>query len=327
MKFQDYYSILGVDKKADIKDIKKAYRKLAIKYHPDKNPSNIEKAKEQFLRVQEAYEVLQDAKKREKYDRLYDIEQQCKSNSSSFEYSSNYSGANSSYDDADPIYKDYKEYYGFKNSKSRTEDYNTDEDEGFFSMFFRYFFGNKRKRYDYSYLKKGKDRKGKITIELEEAFMGTEKIITVFDEKLRIKIKPGIKDQQVLRVKNKGYFSELNGERGDLMARIVINPHPIYMRKGNNLYRDINVSIYTAIVGGNVQIETLHGKVVIAIPQFVKAGTQLRVKDKGMPFYKNPNLIGDLFVTINYKMPTSLSDEEIKLLKKLRELNANKMKN
>ncbi len=322
MKFQDYYNILGIDKSADIKEIKKAYRKLAIKYHPDKNPDNVKEAKENFLRVQEAYEVLQDTAKRAKYDRLYDIEQKRKSEP--FSTSSDYNDKSTDYDYSDPIYKDYRDYYGFTNNKSKQEDYETDEEEGFFSMFFRYFFGNKRKRYDYSYLKKGKDRKGRITIELEEAFVGVEKIITVFDEKLRIKIKPGIKNEQVLRVKNKGYFSELNGERGDLMVRIVINPHPVYTRKENNLYRDINVSIYTAIMGGKVQFETLHGKVVVAIPQGIKAGTQLKVKDKGMPFYNNPNLIGDLYITVNYKMPTSLSEEEISLLKKLRDLNAGK---
>ncbi len=323
MKFQDYYNILGVDKKADIKEIKKAYRKLAIKYHPDKNPDNTQTAKEKFLRIQEAYEVLQDDAKRKKYDRLYDIEQQRKSETftSSSDYS--YTGGDD-YDYADTMYTDYRDYYGFSKSSRTYDDYDTDDDEGFFSMFFRYFFGNMRKRYDYSSLKKGKNKKGKITIELEEAFLGSEKIITAFEEKLRLKIKPGIKDQQVLKVKNKGYFSELNGERGDLLVRIVINPHPIYTRKGNNLYRDINVSIYTAIMGGNVQFETLHEKVIIKIPQGVKAGTELRVEGKGMPFYSNPNLVGDLYVTVNYKMPTSLTKEEVELLKQLRDLNAKK---
>ncbi len=324
MKFQDYYNILGVDKKADSKEIKKAYRKLAIKYHPDKNPDNTQAAKEKFLRIQEAYEVLQDEAKRKKYDRLYDIEQKRKSEpfTSSSDYS--YTGGDD-YDYADTMYTDYRDYYGFSKNKTTYDDYDTDnDDEGFFSMFFKYFFGNMRKRYDYSYLKKGKNKKGKITIELEEAFVGSEKIVTAFEEKLRLKIKPGIKDQQVLKVRNKGYFSELSGERGDLLVRIVINPHPIYTRKGNNLYRDINVSIYTAIMGGKVQFDTLHGKVIIKIPQGVKAGTQLRVEGKGMPFYNNPNLVGDLYVTVNYKMPTSLTDEEVELLKQLRDVNAKK---
>ncbi len=320
MEFLDYYKILGVKKQSNLSEIKKAYRKLAIKYHPDKNPENTKEAKEKFLRIQEAYEVLQDIDKRKKYDRLYDIEQKRKSEP--FKTTSNYYSTSNDYDYSETMYDNYADYYGFTKTKS-DEDYSSD-DEGFFSMFFKYFFGNMRKRYDYSYLKKGKNRKGKITIELEEAFMGVEKIITVFEEKLRLKIKPGTKDQQVIKVKNKGYFSELSGERGDLLVRIVVNPHPVFSRKGDDLYRDINVSIYTAILGGKVQFDTLHGKVIITIPQGIKAGTQLRVKDKGMPFYNNTKLTGDLYVTVNYKMPKSLTEEERKLLKQLRDLNSKK---
>lgn len=324
MKFQDYYQILGIEKKADINAIKKAYRKLAIKYHPDKNPENTKAAKEKFLRIQEAYEVLQDTEKRQKYDRLYDIEQRRKADP--FSSSAGYTSRSSSHDyDDDPLYKDYADYYGF--NKKQSTDTDESDDESIFSMFFRFFFSGKKKWYDYSYLRKGKNKKGKISIELEEAFLGSERIIEVFDEKLRIKIKPGTKDQQLIKVKNRGYFSELSGDRGDLIIRIIVKPNPIFTRKGNDLYRDINVGIYTAILGGKVQFDTLHGKVVITIPRGIKAGTQLRVREKGMPYYNNPKLMGDLYVTVNYKMPDSLTEKEIELLTQLKNISLQKDNN
>ncbi len=307
MIFQDYYNVLGVGRTANIADIKKAYRKLALKYHPDKNQSN-PKSKEEFIKIQEAYEVLKDAGKKKKYDELYDLKKAEPKSTQSKSY--------------DNLYDTYSDYYGF--SDYSKDAYETEGEESFFSSFFKHFFSRRKKQYDYSYLYKGKDSKGKITIDLEEAFLGSNRIVSIHVEKLRIKIKPGTYDQQVIKIKGKGDYAQLGTTRGDLIVRIIISPHKIFKRKGDDLYRDVNVGIYTAVLGGKIQFETLHGKVIIAIPHLAKDGAKLRVKGKGMPNYMNPTHFGDLYVRIRHKMPTSLTQEEINLLSKLKELNAKK---
>ncbi len=308
MVFQDYYKVLGIERSATLADVKKSYRKLALKYHPDKNQTN-PKAQEEFIKIQEAYEVLKDTVKRKKYDELYDLKKSEPKTKQSYSY--------------DNLYDSYSDYYGFTNSK---DTYETDDDESIFSTFFKHFFARKKKRYDYSYLYNGKDSKGKITIDLEEAFLGSNRIVSVLGEKLRIKIKPGTYDQQVIKIKGKGDYAEIGTARGDLIVRIIINPHKIFKRKDDDLYRDVEVGIYTAIMGGKIQFETLHGKVVVMVPRFAKDGAKLRVKGKGMPNYNNPAQFGDLYVRIKHKMPVSLTNEEISLLKKLKDLNTKKGK-
>ncbi len=307
MVFQDYYKVLGVERNATLADIKKSYRKLALKYHPDKNQTN-PNAKEQFIKIQEAYEVLKDAEKKKKYDELYDVKK-----------SASKAKQNATYDN---IYDSYSDYYGFYDGGKDV--YETDDEESIFSTFFKHFFSRKKGRYDYSYLYKGKDSKGKITIDLEEAFLGSTRIVSIFGEKLRIKIKPGTYDQQVIKIKGKGGYAELGTERGDLIVRIIISPHKIFKRKDDDLYRDVNVGIYTAILGGKIQFETLHGKVVVMVPRLSKDGARMRVKGKGMPKYGQAGQFGDLYVRIKHKMPTSLSNEETGLLKKLKDLNRKK---
>jgi curved DNA-binding protein len=304
MDFQDYYKTLGVERTAKAVDIKKAYRQLALKYHPDKNIGN-PKAHDQFIMIQEAYEVLNDPIKKLKYDQLFDLRTRAKSKTYQTEYKSQ---AN----------KGYSEYYNDDLYESATDD-----DSGIFSSFFKQFF-SKKKKYDYSYLLKGKDLKGNIEIDLEEAFLGSNRIITVLNEKLRIKIKPGVKDEQVIKVKGKGAYGTNGAPRGDLIIKISVNNNPIFKRNGNDLFRDINVNVYTAILGGKVQFETLHGSVIIGIPEGTVAGTELRVKGKGMPKYSNPAEFGDLYVKILHKMPVRVTDEEKKLLKKLKEISNQK---
>jgi curved DNA-binding protein len=304
MDFQDYYKILGVDRSAKLVDIKKAYRQLALKCHPDKNPEN-PKAHEQFIKLQEAYEVLQDAAKKQKYDQLYDIRTKAKS---------------STYQNTSTNYK----YSGFTEDETDNVPPDDEEDNGVFSSFFKQFFSKKKSKYDYSYLYKGKDLKGKINIDLEEAFLGSDRIISVYNEKLRVKIKKGVKNNQVIKIKGKGSYGELGTQRGDLYITINILPNLIFKRKENDLYRDINVNIYTAILGGKVQFETLHGSVIIGIPEETMLGTQLRVKGKGMPKYSNPVEFGDLYVNIQYKMPGGLTEEEKNLLKRLKEISNKK---
>jgi curved DNA-binding protein len=301
MDFQDYYKILGIERQADQDAIKKAYRLLALKYHPDKNPQN-PKAHEQFIKIQEAYEVLKDSDKKKKYDQLFDIRNR----------------AQNSYQKADYTRYTSSEYTHGENSDTTTEQ----DDSGIFSSFFRHFFSRKKNKYDFGDLYKGKDLKGNISIDLEEAFLGAIKIITVNSEKLRIKIKPGVKNNQVIRIKGKGAYGEIGTNRGDLILTIMIKPNLLFKRKENDLYREINVNIFTAILGGRVQFETMHGSVIANIPEGSPSGSQIRIKGKGMPKYSKPDEFGDLYVKLHHKMPTNLSDEEKTLLTRLKEINS-----
>jgi len=304
MKFQNYYKILDIDKTASLIEIKKAYRKLALEYHPDKNEDK-DDAKEKFIKIQEAYEVLKDTEKRKKYDELI--------NQQSTTYNKKYA---------------YQNYYGWESEKRSDDFYKYTEDfaepESLFSAFFNYFFGGKRKRSNYSYLYTGNDIKGKITIDLAEAFMGSTRILTVSGEKLRVTIKQGIKHNHQLKIKNKGDYSELGTNRGDLLVRIKIKPHQVYKRKQNHLYRDIFINIYTVLLGGKVKINTFHSEKIIKIKSGIEYDKVLRIKGAGMPIYDSPGNFGDLFIKIKYKIPKDFSEEEKDLLEKLRELNKKK---
>jgi len=304
MEFQDYYGVLGIDRNAKEVDIKKAYRKLALKFHPDRNPDN-PKAHESFLKIQEAYAVLKEPEKKKKYDLLFD--------------SSKSKKAGTTFDS-----KFYSNYSDFSDVSEEFYEKAKDDDTGFFSSFFKYFFDRKKSKDDFSYLYKGKDIQGNITIDLEEAFLGSDRIVTLYSEKLRVKIRPGVDNNQLIKIKDKGAYGELGTQRGDLYVKILVKPHHMFKRKNDDLYRTINISIYTAILGGKVQFETLHGRVLIGIPQGAKPGMQLRVKGKGMPSYLKPGEFGDLFVKIQYKMPVNLTEEEKVLLNKLKEISKTK---
>jgi curved DNA-binding protein len=194
-----------------------------------------------------------------------------------------------------------------------------------FSAFFNYFFGKKKKRTDYSFLYRGKDIKGKISIDLTEAFTGSTRILNILGEKLRITIKPGIKNEHQLKIRGKGAYSELGTNRGNLYVKIKINQHAIYKRKQNDLYRDIFVNIYTIMLGGKVKLNTFHGEKIINISKGLSFDKQLRIKGAGMPHYNTPDKFGDLYLKVKYKIPENLSAKEISMLEELRKINNEKL--
>lgn len=283
MNFKDYYKILGVKKDAGEEDIKKVYRSLAKKWHPDKNPGD-KKAEEKFKEISEAYDVLSDVNKRKKFDDFISAAQTKRT----YTYRKASDSANTAY-------------------------------ESEFSDFFKQFFKRKKtgKRYPYF---KGDDVRGKITIDLSEAYEGSTRIVNTNVGKFRIKIKPGILNEKILKISGKGKKSRYGGENGDLYIRIVINPHPQYIRKGNDLIKTETIDLYTAILGGEITVATFKGNVKVKIPEKFNFKRKLRIKDHGMPVYENTNTYGDLLLDLKFKFPENLTAEEKILLEKLKNL-------
>jgi len=305
MEFKDYYNILGVDKTASDEEIRKAYRKLAKKYHPDKNP-NDSTAEAKFKEVSEAYEVLSDPEKRKKYDML----------------GSNWKHYQNAGWTGDDWFKDFTQQgTGFRFSGSFDDLFGN---IGGFSDFFESFFGNsRRERSSASFTdipQKGRDYEAVLNITLEEAHKGTEKKITVNGKTLKVKIDPGIESGKKLRLKNQGGEGINGGSKGDLYLKIQIEKHPLFEREGDDLYYNLNIDLYTAILGGKKEITTLDGKKInIIIPKETENGKVLKIKGMGMNKYSFFGR-GDLYVKIFVSLPKNLSYEEIKLFEKLKSL-------
>jgi curved DNA-binding protein len=301
MEFKDYYKILGVDKNATKDDIKKVFRRLAKKYHPDKNPGD-KASEEKFKEVTEANEVLSDPEKRKKYDQL---------GSNWKQYQNAGTEANGG----------YRNYQSGNQGEGATYSGNFDElfgNVGGFSDFFESFFGGKTNYSKQSNPRKGKDYEASLSISLEEAHHGTEKEFTLDGKKIRIKITPGIDHGKKLRLKHQGSEGIAGGEKGDLYINIKIENHSHFERNGNDLYCNLDVDLFTAILGGKNPLKTLDGKTInVNIPPETESGTTFRIKEMGMHHSNNLNLRGDLFVKVKVKLPKHLSPKEIELFKEL----------
>ena len=295
MEYKDYYKILGIDKKASQDEVKKAYRTLAVKYHPDKNPGNKE-AEEKFKLANEANEVLGNPEKRKKYDELGENWQQ-------YEQSANQRGGN-------PFGETWggQQYY--------------EGDPSDFSDFFEQFFGGRTSGTGRSQSRssnfKGGDYETEMEITLEEAYQGTSRIIQLENEKLKITTKPGAYTDQVLRIKGKGAKGSSEKHRGDLYVRINVKPHLQFVRKGDNLYSNQTIDLYTALLGGEIIVTTLSGQVKVKIAEGTQNGKTVRLKGKGMPIYETANLFGDLYVQLQVKIPEKLTDKQKELFQQIK---------
>lgn len=312
MDYKDYYKILGVSKNASTDEIKKAYRKLAVKYHPDKNPGNKE-AEARFKEISEAYEVLRDPEKRKKYDQL---------------------GSNwNQFQGAGAGGFDFSQFGGGRRGKSRTyfsgnmNDLFGNSDSGFsdfFNAFFGGFGGSSGGFRQQAQQVKGQDLRSELSISLSEAYHGTSRLLTVNGQKIKINIKPGAYNGQELRIKGKGGKGRNGGADGDIYLNIKVLPEKNYTIHGNDLMLKTDVDLYTAVLGGKININTLSGRLNINIPKGIQNGTKLRVKGKGMPVYGKSGTYGDLFLQLNILIPTNLSKKEEELFRQLMKMNENK---
>ncbi len=317
MDYKDYYKILGVSKTATQDEIKKAFRKLAMKYHPDKNAGD-KTAEAKFKEVNEANEVIGDAEKRRKYDELgsnWNAYQQGGQTGGGFDwgkYQQQYSGQGG---------QNYSTNFGdFGSSFGGGGGGFSDFFEAFFGGAGSGFTGGKQRSGGRKQQIKGEDTQAELPISLEDAFNGAEKIFEIGGQKIKLKIKKGSYDGQTLKLAGKGYPGHNNGPNGDLLLTLKLQKHPLYNRIDDDLYMDLPLDIFTAVLGGKLDVTTLKGKIKITIPPETSNGKTLRLGGLGMPKYGKDSQHGDLFVKIELQTPKDLTTEEKKLFEELQKL-------
>ncbi len=308
MEYKDYYKTLGVGKTAKKDELKKQYRKLARQYHPDVNTTDTN-AGVKFGEISEAYEVLSDDEKRMKYDAFgADWERhQNTGNADDFDWSK-YASQGKGRAGKDSA--DWEDIFG--------------QDQGS-SDFFRNIFGQGFRGRGGARADKGPDLSAELAISLEEAYEGGVRILSVGDQKIRLTLKPGIWDRQKICISGKGAPGPKGGTSGDLYITFIIQPHPEYWLEGVDLYRDIPVGIYSAMLGAALEIKTISGKFELKIPPGTKNGTVFRLKGKGFPVYDQPGNRGNLFLKVILKLPENLTEREKKLIGELAELRQEKV--
>lgn len=302
MAFIDYYSILGVAKTATAADIKKAYRKLARKYHPDVNPDN-EEAKRKFQQVNEANEVLSDADKRKKYDEYGE----------NWKHGEEYEKARQQ-QSRNGGFADYGSFGGFGGGG-----YSNYGGEGDFSDFFESLFGGRGRGRSRATQRgyRGQDYTTEMHLNLRDAYQTHKREISIDGKKLRITIPAGVANDQVIKLSGQGGSGANGGPNGDLHITIKVADGRDFKRAGNDLYATAPLSLYTAVLGGEETVATFTGKVKLKIAAGTQNGTKVRLKGKGFPVYKQEGKFGDLIITYDINIPTNLTEEQKELFKKL----------
>lgn len=302
MANKDYYKILGVDSKSTAKEIKKAYRKLATEFHPDKTKGN--KAKEdKFKEISTAYQVLGNPEKRKQYDALGSDWEQFQQSGSSYE----------DYMDRKNRYQRQSQYT--QQGRDGHSSYAGDQD---FSDIFESFFGGRNADYGRRQAGfPGADVSGEISINLLEVYNGTERILEVEGNKIKLKVKPGAYTGLQLRARGKGQKGG-QGRAGDLYVKVRVEPHPIYQRKGDDLYMNARIDVFSAMLGGSLGVNTISGKVNISLKEGTQNGKIVRLKGKGMPVYGTVGVYGDLFVRLDVELPVEFTPEQKERIKNLR---------
>jgi len=301
MAFIDYYSILGVDKNASEEDIKKAYRKLARKYHPDLNPNDKE-AKVKFQQINEANEVLSNPENRKKYD----------------EYGEHWKHAEE-YERAKGAQQHYQYQPAGGGGAHWQEGYTGNFDEGMFSDFFESMFGSRRAGRQQAKFR-GEDFNAEVRLTLREAYATHQRTFTINSENVRITIPAGIANGQKIKLKGRGGPGINGGPNGDLYITFVIEEDSDFKRIDNDLYTTAILDLYTAVLGGEATVNTFTGKAKVKVHAGTQNGAKMRLKGKGFPVYKKEEEFGDLFVTFSVKIPTHLTEKQKELFQELAKL-------
>lgn len=299
MAYIDYYKILGVNKDASQEAIKKAYKKLARKHHPDLNPNDPD-AQRRFQEINEANEVLSDPEKRKKYD----------------QYGENWKHA----EEFEKQRQQYGQYQGQAGAGSGGGFWSSGggfSGDGEFSDFFESLFGAQGRRRTRSTGLRGQDYNAELQLSLRDAAETHKQVLTVNNKKIRITIPAGVEDGQTIKLSGQGGPGANGGPAGDLYITFVIPEDPVYKREENNLYRTAPLDLYTAVLGGEQVVETLGGKVKLKVKPETQNNTKVRLRGKGFPVYKQEGQYGDLIVTWSVKIPTDLSDKQKELFREL----------
>ncbi|MCI2229124.1 J domain-containing protein [Polaribacter sp. MSW13] len=296
MAFIDYYKILGLSKSATEKEIKTAYRKLARKYHPDVNPDNKD-AELKFKEINEANEVLSNSENRKKYDKY-----------------------GKDWQNGEAYEKAQSQQQRQTQQQSHQHGYSDEE----YSSFFESMFGGRGSSYKQgrSPKFKGEDYNAELQLKLKDVYTSQQQILTVNGKKIRLTIPAGVENGQVIKIKGKGGLGINGGPNGDLYIKFKIDNDTLFKREGNNLYLNIDLDLYTSILGGEITVDTFNGKVKLNIKPETKNEAKVKLKGKGFPIYKKEGVFGDLIITYHIKIPTNLNEKEIALFKELQKMNA-----
>ncbi len=294
MAFVDYYKTLGIGKTATEEEIKKAYRKLARKLHPDLNPNDAE-ANKKFQQINEANEVLSDPEKRKKYDAYGEH----------WQHAEQYEQASRSRPQP-------------SSSSGRDEFTYSNGDEGDFSDFFESLFGGARGRGKSKQTKfRGNDFNASLQLNLSDAYTTHKQTFTINDKQIRITIPAGVANGQVIKLKGYGSSGMNGGPNGDLYITFVIEDDAKFKRVGDDLYSTAEIDLYTAVLGGDYTLDTFGGKIKLKVNPETQNGSTVRLKGKGFPIYKEEGKSGDLFVTWQVKIPTHLTEKQKELFREL----------
>lgn len=293
MAFIDYYQALGITKSASDKDIKAAYRKMARKYHPDVNP-NDKDAQKKFQEINEANEVLSDPGKRKKYDQY----------GKDWKHADQFQGAQQSQQRQQQSWGQ-QDFGGGFGGGFGGEDY---------SDFFSSMFGRGKQRQANF---KGQDFNAELRLNLRDVYTSQKQTLTVNGKNLRLTIPAGIENGQTIKIKGHGGPGTNGGPAGDLFIKFAIANDPEFKRVGNDLYKTVEIDLLSAVLGGDITIDTLSGKVKLKVAPETQNGTKVKLKGKGFPLYKKETQFGDLYITYSVKIPTGLTDKQKELFKQI----------
>jgi curved DNA-binding protein len=314
MDFIDYYKILGIDKQATQDEIKTAYRKLARKLHPDLNPNDKE-ANKKFQQINEANEVLSDPDKRKKYDQYGKDWQQA----GAFEKARQSGGGRARRGQGD--FGGAQGFgsggFGGEGGFSGFGEGDSEYGERGFSDFFESMFGRSSRPGGAQTKFRGQDQQAELHLSLTDAATTHPQTFLVNDKNIRITIPAGVDNGQIIKLKGHGGPGSNGGPAGDLYIHFSIGEDPRWRRDGSDLHTTAHIDLYTAVLGGETLVDTLDGKVKLKVKPGTQHGNTMRLKGKGFPVYKEPGKTGDLYVSLEVRLPTDLSEKEKQLFSEL----------